>query len=84
VSTEDCRAIVSLVQTAVSDGCRQEEACKVVGITAKTYQRWVSKAELGDQRRGPNTAPANKFTSEEKAKIIAISTETAFMNLSPH
>jgi putative transposase len=82
--TEDRTAVLSLVSDAVSEGCRQEKACEAVGITAKTLQRWALRPLLGDKRRGPITAPANKFTPEERAKIIAISTEQSFVNLSPH
>lgn len=82
--TADRSAVLSLVQVAVSEGCRQERACEIVGIAAKTFQRWVLKPLLGDLRRGPATVPANKFTAEERAKIIAISTGENFVNLSPH
>lgn len=81
---EDCRAVISLVDEAVSQGCRQAKACEVVGVNPKTYQRWVAKPILGDQRCGPSTAPANKFTPEERAKIISVSLEKDFVNLSPH
>jgi len=84
VSVEDCKAVLSLVDEAVSQGCRQAKACEVVGINAKTHQRWTVKPILGDQRRGPATEPANKFTAEERAKIISISSEKDFVNLSPH
>ena len=75
---------MALIDDAVRAGCRQVKACEVVGIEAKTYQRWTTKPALGDQRKGPKTEPANKFTQEERAKIIAISTEKDFVNLSPH
>lgn len=81
---EDCLAVLSLVDVAVTQGCRQAKACELVGIDAKTYQRWVLKPVLGDQRRGPISEPANKFTMAERAKIISISTEKEFANLSPH
>lgn len=81
---EDCQAVLSLVDEAVAQGCRQAKACDVVGVDPKTYQRWVIKPILGDQRRGPKTAPANKLTNAERAKIIAISTRKDFVNLSPH
>jgi putative transposase len=67
VILEDCKAILSLVDAAVTTGARQAKACEVVGLTAKTYQRWVLKPVLGDLRLGPISAPANKFTIEEKA-----------------
>lgn len=81
---EDCKAVLCLVDEAVAQGCRQAEACEVVGINAKTYQKWVLKPILGDQRRGPNQEPANKLTLSERAKLIAIATEKDFVNLSPH
>jgi len=83
VSLEDQEATVSLVSEAVSQGCRQIKACEVVGISAKTYQRWILKPNLGDQRRGPKIEPANKLTVKERERIISVSLEKDFMNLSP-
>lgn len=84
VALQDCRAVLSLVQEAVHQGARQEKACEVVGIGSRTYQRWMAKPVLGDQRKGPRTAPANKFTPEERAKIMTVSLEKNLVNLSPH
>ena len=84
VAEEDCKAVISLVNEAVARGSRQSKACKVVGITPKTLQRWAMKPILGDQRCGPIMEPANKLSVVERAKIISISTEKEFMNLSPH
>lgn len=80
----DCKAVQSLVNGAISEGCRQAKACEVVGIDAKTYQRWALKPILGDQRRGPVTEPANKLTAKERARIISISIEKDFVSMSPH
>jgi putative transposase len=84
VSEADCKAVQSLVDAAISQGCRQAQACEAVGIDAKTYQRWALKPILGDQRQGPTSVPANKFTAKERANIISISIEKDFVNLSPH
>ena len=81
---EDCRAVLSLVREAVAQGCRQAQACEVVGIATKTYQRWALKPVLGDLRRGPLSTPANKLSPGERAKIVAVSSQTDFVNLSPH
>ena len=69
---------------ASAQGCRQAQACEVVGIASKTYQRWALKPVLGDLRRGPLFVPANKLTPEERAKIVAVSSHADFVNLSPH
>lgn len=81
---DDCKAVMSLVDEAVAHGARQAQACEVVGVTAKTYQRWVLKPVLGDQRCGPLSEPGNKLSLEERAKILAVSVEKDFANLSPH
>lgn len=84
VALEDRTAVLSLVKEAVTAGSSQKKACEIVRIDARTYQRWVEGPPLGDLRRGANSAPANKFTPEERAKIIAISIEREFCNMSPH
>ncbi len=84
MSVENCKAVLSLVDEAVLKGCRQALACEVVGIDAKTYRRWVLKPILGDQRSGPRLVPANKLTTQERARVVAVSTQKEFINLSPH
>jgi transposase InsO family protein len=39
---------------------------------------------VGDLRRGPIVAPANKLTDEERAQIITVTTGEEFCNMSPH
>lgn len=75
---------MNLVAEAVAQGCEQNKACEVIGIADRTVQRWRLLPVLEDQRRGPKTQPKNKLTSEERAKIIAISTGAEFMDKSPH
>lgn len=84
VSLEAQAAVLSLVSDAVSQGSRQAKACEMVGVSTKTYQRWFIKPVLGDQRRGPKIGPANKLTAKERLKIISISSEKDYVNLSPH
>src|SRR5258706_8981644 len=38
--------VIKVLQMMV-DGYSQEEACGLVGIKLRTYQRWVSKPEMG-------------------------------------
>ena len=76
--------VKSLIEEAVASGSRQEKACEIIGVDKRTYQRWALAPAVGDLRRGPMTAPANKLTTEERAKIIAISTGKEFCNMSPN
>ena len=71
-----------IIQEAVSKGCRKFVACKAVGMTLRTIQRWIRQPQ--DQRRGPLTAPSNKLTIDERELIIKTSISAEFRNLSPH
>jgi len=42
--------IVSLVNAARQTGARQSAACEVVGISAKTFQRWSKPGNVSDGR----------------------------------
>jgi putative transposase len=46
-------------------------------------QRWKGGEDLKDKRRGPLTAPANRLTSFECAKILETANKPEFGNLSP-
>ena len=62
-------------------GCRKRVACKDLGVSEKTVGRWRETAE--DQRRGPNTTPANKLSEEERSNVISIATSKKYMDKSP-
>lgn len=70
-----------LVEEAVGGGARLEAACEVLGISARTLQRWVGSPE--DARHGPRHAPANRLTETERRKVIAIATSPEFRDVSP-
>lgn len=70
-----------LVEEAVAHGARFSRACEVLGLTARTLQRWVTSD--GDGRHGPNRAPANKLSDPERRKVIAIATSPEFRDSSP-
>jgi transposase InsO family protein len=72
---------MNLIDVAGDTGCRIAIACDDIGINIKTYKRW--KINISDKRKGPNTAPANKLSSEERIEVIKISTSEDYMNLPP-
>jgi putative transposase len=73
---------VRLIDVAVTSGARCVEACRTVGISIRTCQRWKNNPD-GDRRRGPVTRPANKLSEEEKAEVIKIATCEEYRDLSP-
>jgi putative transposase len=52
-----------------------------MGINVKTLGRWKNRIE--DQRKGPNTEPANKLTQEERKEVLMITTSKKYLDLPP-
>jgi transposase InsO family protein len=74
---------IGLVNEAVEAGARREVACQVVGLSARTVERWRG-GKLEDERRGPKTAPANKLTAAERQEVLRIVNAPRFRDLSPN
>jgi len=75
--------IISQINEACQSGARQAEACEVIGISAKTLQRWHNRDNLQDGRLDAHHSPANKLTELERQRIIKVANEAAYANLSP-
>lgn len=70
-----------LVEEAVAGGARLGKACEVVGLPARTLQRWAHKPV--DERRGPRRSPANKLSQRERNRVVEVATSVEFRDLSP-
>lgn len=75
--------IVDLVDAAITAGARQSTACDIIGISAKTIQRWHQPENAGDQRLDTQREPANKLTELERRRILKVANEPEYANLSP-
>lgn len=75
---------MSLVTEAVRAGARQSAACRVIGVSARTLQRW-REAPFGgeDRRRGPQTPVAHRLSEAEKNAAVALANRPEYRNLSP-
>lgn len=79
---DDREQYIQLIKDACHAGARQSKACDIVGISAKTYQRWSSGA-IEDGRLYPKHAPANKLSEFECRQIIAIANKAEYADLPP-
>jgi len=70
------------VEGAVGQGARFEAACEVLGVAARTVQRW-QRRPAGDARRGPKTAPKHQLSQAEKDEVVRLVNQPAYRNLSP-
>jgi putative transposase len=76
---------IAWITEAMSQGARQSKACEVIGLTARTVQRWQNNGEVvADKRPDANRpAPANKLTDDEKEQIIEACNQAEHVDLPP-
>lgn len=75
--------ILGLIDEAVEAGSRQSKACEIVGVDARTLQRWRQQ-EIGEDRRaGPRSEPGNKLSEAEEQAILAVVNHPEYRDLSP-
>jgi len=70
------------VDEAVTAGARQHKACEILGVAAKTVQRWRSRDIGEDRRAGPATTPKNKLSDTERSAVIELVNRPEYRNLS--
>ncbi len=82
----DRSGAVTLINEAVTQGARMNEACCLLGITLRTFERWQTPDGVikEDQRLFSNMAPQNKLTAKERAKVISVATSKEYVDLPPH
>jgi putative transposase len=73
--------------TALTDaqmaGARLHAACQVIGVSARTIQRWKGHPDGDDRRCGPHHGPGNALSEREKADVLAVMTSAEYAQLSP-
>jgi len=79
-----CRA-VELVEEAMAQGARQEKACALLGISARTYQRWTREGGVEPDRRAeaPRPVPANRLSEAERERILEVCNQPEYASLPP-
>lgn len=85
ISAPDRENAILLINEAVASGAREAVACKELGITQRTLQRWRSKpSPLEDQRKhAKRPAPANKLSQEERQAILETVNQPKYKSLPP-
>jgi transposase len=75
--------ILGLIDEAVAAGARQEKACELLGLDARTVQRWRTQGIGEDKRAGPRSSPANKLTTSERKRVLELANNPEHRDLSP-
>ncbi|WP_342590517.1 hypothetical protein [methane-oxidizing endosymbiont of Gigantopelta aegis] len=85
IAYSDRQHYSALIDEAVDNGARQKLACELVGISARTYQRWNRGEGLSEDLRLHNTAPVHNQLSEAiKQEIITVINKPEYSALTPH
>jgi len=74
---------LSLVDSAVKAGARLEAACKRLGVSVRTAQRWQRSDTAEDRRCGPRTHPANRLSEVERQHVLKLCNSEEYRELSP-
>ena len=74
---------VSLIDEAVSSGAAKYKACAELGITIRTYQRWMVGGSIKSDGRPDSVRPVpkNKLSQAERERLIDTMNSAAFKSL---
>ena len=75
--------ILAAVTEAQMAGARLGAVCQVVGIAARTIQRWKRHPDGDDRRCGPRHRPGNALSVREETQVLALMTSAEYSHLSP-
>lgn len=66
----------------MQSGARQWQACEVLELSVRTYQRWVKAGMVSDRRQTTKrAAPANKLSDAERQRILDVCNTSAYAHL---
>jgi transposase InsO family protein len=75
--------ILDLVAAARVSGARLDSACGVIGLSARTIERWRARPDGDDRRMGPRHQPRNALSDLEQARALDVMTSPVYGSLSP-
>jgi len=75
--------IIALINESLASGTCQSQACKIIGISVRTLQRWKQSDHAQDGRIKANHEPGNKLTAIERQLIIQTANKPEYANLPP-
>ncbi len=77
--------VVTLIQEAIQSGARQQQACEVLELSSRTYQRWIKTGVVSDGRiTTKRPAPVNKLSDDERQQILAVCNTPVYAHLPPY
>ena len=75
--------ILAALHEAQVAGARLHTTCRVIGVSARTIQRWKRHPDGDDRRCGPRHRPSNALSAREETQVLALMTSAEYSHLSP-
>ncbi len=77
--------LVAHIEEAAASGARRGVACKEVGLSLRTLERWIEPGQVKPDGRplAERPEPKNKLTDHERQHIIKVCNEPEFASLPP-
>ena len=76
----------TLIEEACAAGARLEKACEVLGLSARTLQRWREEGAIREDARAAaalGRVPANRLSEAERDEILSVVNQPQFAHLPP-
>ena len=81
---EERKTLIGLISDATTAGARQVPACEMLGLSARTVQRWQGREpDAVDGRSLRHYEPSHKLSAEERAELLAVANSAEFGHLPP-
>lgn len=74
---------LGLLKQAIDAGARQSRACEIIGLPARTLQRWRKSPDRGDLRPTRAQSPPNRLSDLERQRILKTVNSPEFGHQSP-
>lgn len=78
--------MIALIEEACTAGARLAKACKVVGVSVRTVQRYRRHGEVkpdGRKAAAAGRVPANRLSEQERTAIVETANQPEFAHLPP-
>lgn len=85
LKTKEKALAVQLIDETRAAGARLKPACNILGISERTYQRWIKDGKVKEDLRptAHRPSPKNKLTEKEREKVIKVANSSEFADLPP-